>query len=233
MRQLLLITCLLHPFLVISQQKDDEIRKSIYFGGGSYDISEDQAGELLYWLDSIPNLDAVRARQAASHQGKGWETFTDAALQAVNELTRPVVFILWGAHAQKKAGLIAELVECHPYYVQQLAQLVWLRTGKKCGEETVYVAHESLCDQLGMLFQQITDSLSNTQLNFLRAVSQGVEQTSSSENLKRYNLGTSGNVVRIKEALQNKEIIEVLGNEVVFLDPLYKYWLKRTFSKNK
>ena len=134
---------------------------------------------------------------------------------------------------KKKAGLIAELVECHPYYVQQLAQLVWLRTGKKCGEETVYVAHESLCDQLGMLFQQITDSLSNTQLNFLRAVSQGVEQTSSSENLKRYNLGTSGNVVRIKEALQNKEIIEVLGNEVVFLDPLYKYWLKRTFSKNK
>jgi outer membrane protein OmpA-like peptidoglycan-associated protein len=56
MRQLLLITCLLHPFLVISQQKDDEIRKSIYFGGGSYDISEDQAGELLHWLDSIPNL---------------------------------------------------------------------------------------------------------------------------------------------------------------------------------
>ncbi|HET6573048.1 MAG TPA: uracil-DNA glycosylase [Fimbriiglobus sp.] len=48
----------------------------------------------------------VRAGKPASHAKKGWETFTDAALQAVNELPRPVVFVLWGAHAQKKAGLI-------------------------------------------------------------------------------------------------------------------------------
>jgi outer membrane protein OmpA-like peptidoglycan-associated protein len=39
------------------QQPVDEIRKSIYFGGGSYDIDELQQQELLYWLDSIPNLD--------------------------------------------------------------------------------------------------------------------------------------------------------------------------------
>lgn len=48
----------------------------------------------------------VRAGKPASHARKGWETFTDAALRAVNELSRPVVFILWGAHAQKKAALI-------------------------------------------------------------------------------------------------------------------------------
>lgn len=48
----------------------------------------------------------VRAGKPNSHAGKGWETFTDAALRAVNELPRPVVFVLWGAYAQKKAGLI-------------------------------------------------------------------------------------------------------------------------------
>ncbi len=48
----------------------------------------------------------VRAGQPASHAKKGWEPFTDAALQAVNNLPRPVVFLLWGAHAQKKAGLV-------------------------------------------------------------------------------------------------------------------------------
>lgn len=48
----------------------------------------------------------VRAGKPASHAKKGWEAFTDAALQAVNELPRPVVFVLWGAHAQKKVGLI-------------------------------------------------------------------------------------------------------------------------------
>jgi outer membrane protein OmpA-like peptidoglycan-associated protein len=38
------------------QQQADEIRKSIFFGGGSYNISEEQATQLYFWLDSIPNL---------------------------------------------------------------------------------------------------------------------------------------------------------------------------------
>jgi uracil-DNA glycosylase len=48
----------------------------------------------------------VRARQAASHQGRGWETFTDAVIRAVNDKPERVVFILWGASARKKRGLI-------------------------------------------------------------------------------------------------------------------------------
>ena len=48
----------------------------------------------------------VRARQAASHQGKGWETFTDEVIRAVNAKPERVVFILWGASARKKKALI-------------------------------------------------------------------------------------------------------------------------------
>jgi len=48
----------------------------------------------------------VRAGQAASHQGKGWETFTDEVLRAVNGKPHPVVFILWGASARRKTSLI-------------------------------------------------------------------------------------------------------------------------------
>jgi uracil-DNA glycosylase len=48
----------------------------------------------------------VRARQAASHQGKGWETFTDEVIRAVNAKPERVVFILWGASARKKKGLV-------------------------------------------------------------------------------------------------------------------------------
>ena len=44
----------------------------------------------------------VRAHQAASHQGKGWETFTDAVIDAVNAKPEPVVFLLWGAAARRK-----------------------------------------------------------------------------------------------------------------------------------
>lgn len=48
----------------------------------------------------------VRARQAASHQGRGWERFTDAVIRAVNDKPERVVFILWGASARKKRALI-------------------------------------------------------------------------------------------------------------------------------
>jgi len=48
----------------------------------------------------------VRAHQANSHQGKGWENFTDAMIRAVNDKPERVVFVLWGAYARKKAPLI-------------------------------------------------------------------------------------------------------------------------------
>ena len=48
----------------------------------------------------------VRARQAASHQRKGWETFTDRVLQVVNDKPERVVFILWGAAARKKRSFL-------------------------------------------------------------------------------------------------------------------------------
>ena len=43
---------------------------------------------------------------AASHQGRGWERFTDAIIRAVNEADHPVVFMLWGSYAQKKAAFV-------------------------------------------------------------------------------------------------------------------------------
>jgi len=48
----------------------------------------------------------VRAHQAASHQGKGWEVFTDQVIRSVNDKPERVVFILWGASARKKQTLI-------------------------------------------------------------------------------------------------------------------------------
>ena len=48
----------------------------------------------------------VRAGEANSHKGRGWETFTDEVLRAVNEKSTSVVFILWGSSARKKRPLI-------------------------------------------------------------------------------------------------------------------------------
>lgn len=50
----------------------------------------------------------VEAGQAASHQGRGWELFTDAAIRAVAERPTPCVYLLWGSHARAKAPLIRQ-----------------------------------------------------------------------------------------------------------------------------
>jgi uracil-DNA glycosylase len=61
----------------------------------------------------------VESGLAASHQGKGWERFTDAVIRLVNDLPRPVAFILWGSYAQKKAAFVDRarhlvLTSAHP-----------------------------------------------------------------------------------------------------------------------
>jgi uracil-DNA glycosylase len=73
-------------------------------------ISPAKSGYLAKWAaQGMLMLNAVltvRAGQPNSHKGKGWEQFTDAAIQAVNNKDDPVVFVLWGAYAQKKLKLI-------------------------------------------------------------------------------------------------------------------------------
>lgn len=54
----------------------------------------------------LNTLLTVRAHQAFSHQGKGWERFTDSVIRAVNEQDRPIVFILWGKPAQSKKSML-------------------------------------------------------------------------------------------------------------------------------
>ena len=81
------------------------------------------SGHLTRWAEQgVLMLNAtltVRAHQAGSHQRKGWEEFTDAAIRALAEQREHLVFILWGAYAQKKGAFIDRnkhlvLASAHP-----------------------------------------------------------------------------------------------------------------------
>lgn len=67
-------------------------------------------GNLKTWAQQgvllLNSVLTVEANKAASHQGIGWERFTDAIIQLVNDQPHPVVFILWGSYAQKKAAFV-------------------------------------------------------------------------------------------------------------------------------
>ncbi len=67
-------------------------------------------GNLKSWAEQgvllLNSVLTVEAGRAASHQGKGWERFTDAIIKLLNDQPRPMVFILWGAYAQRKAAFV-------------------------------------------------------------------------------------------------------------------------------
>lgn len=67
-------------------------------------------GYLTKWAEQgvlmLNTVLTVRAHQANSHRGIGWEEFTDAAIEVLNKENRPIVFILWGAPAQRKEKML-------------------------------------------------------------------------------------------------------------------------------
>lgn len=73
-------------------------------------IERPRHGFLEHWANQgvllLNSVLTVEMAKAASHQGKGWERFTDAVIRLVNAKDDPVVFLLWGAYAQKKAAFV-------------------------------------------------------------------------------------------------------------------------------
>ncbi|WP_280521198.1 uracil-DNA glycosylase [Paenibacillus mangrovi] len=67
-------------------------------------------GYLVHWAKQgvllLNTVLTVREGQANSHKGLGWERFTDAVIEKLNERDKPMLFILWGSHAQKKGAFI-------------------------------------------------------------------------------------------------------------------------------
>jgi hypothetical protein len=86
---------------------------------------------------------------------------------------------------------------------------------------------------LSLLFVGQIESMATTQINFLKAVLNGETLFSAQEVIKKYNLGTSANVLRIKNALIQREIIDIQHNKVEILDPIFKYYLKKDYFKMK
>ena len=126
---------------------------------------------------------------------------------------------------------ICRLVDNHSSYVQQLAWLLWIRTTDIATEEQLTHALEDLLDQNNILFQSETENLSAYQMNFLKAVIDGIHSKfSSKEIILKYNLGTSANIVRLKSALLQKELIETDGKEIILADPVFGVWFKKEVS---
>lgn len=134
--------------------------------------------------------------------------------------------------SEKLARKICETVEGNSSYVQQLAWNVMTETDKVTTEEDFLRAVDSLLAQCSALFEEQLKGLTSYQLNFLRALSDGVTSDFGSKSiLEAYRLGSKSNISRIKSSLQDKEIIDFTKDAVYLEDPVFKIWLRRNSRK--
>jgi hypothetical protein len=129
---------------------------------------------------------------------------------------------------KKEGEYLASLVANHPYYVQQLAQISWLRTKIYCSKTIIDASLQTLKNQLSLLFTGLAEALTATQINFLKALLDEVTSFGQ-DNLQKYNLGTSANILKIKDALLNKEIIDITAKQIDIQDPVFALWLKEDY----
>lgn len=124
---------------------------------------------------------------------------------------------------------IVSLADNHPYYVQQLSQLSWLRTSGQCDVETVVKAHLSLVEQLSLLFSNLMETLTFQQTCYLHALIAGEKSITSAETMYRYHISSATAASRSLKTLIKKDILDSKSGEISFQDPIFEYWLRHDY----
>ena len=122
--------------------------------------------------------------------------------------------------SKELAEKICQRVDNHSSYVQQLAWLVWIHTDKVATEQDFEEAYQDIIDQNTPLFEKQTESLTTYQMNFLRAIIDGVHsEFTTQEVLQKYQLGSSANVSIVKRALVKKSLSRSRSVKPLFPTP--------------
>lgn len=124
---------------------------------------------------------------------------------------------------------ISCLVDNHPFYLKLLAWHALILTRNTCSLAIVERALENLILHFDQRFYLIIESLTEKQLSFLKALMQGNQKLHAEEIRKRYNLGATGNVTRIKSSLEGRQIIQSSRLGIEFTDPIFREWLERRY----
>lgn len=128
------------------------------------------------------------------------------------------------------ADTITSMMNCHPHYVQQLAHLVWMNTLNDVNDEIYSTAIEDLLNQNILFFERELESLTASQIRFLKAICDGVtEGFTKYKFISKYELNSSANVLRVKKSLINKQIIDIENSVITFADPAFEYWFKTKY----
>ena len=123
-----------------------------------------------------------------------------------------------------------ELFKSNLWYINHLAAVCDALSKGFVTEAMMTDALKSMISVHEIRFKSTINDLTDHQLSLLRAVLDGVVKFSASDVIEKYHLNSSANVRRVKDALKKKEVITFNEkDEPVVLDPLFEYWLRRTY----
>lgn len=129
---------------------------------------------------------------------------------------------------EQQATKICELTENLSSYVQHLAWLVWYKSDKVVRNKDIDDAVNDLLEQNKIFFQREVEQLTEFQLNFLRALANGVSTGfSRKEIIQKYRLESSANVQSVKKSLLKKGLIDIDDQTITFDDSIFKLWMQR------
>lgn len=129
----------------------------------------------------------------------------------------------------EESAMIADLMQCHPWYVQQLSHYTWNLTRKSVTKTDIITSLNELINANMPFYQNQTENLSSTQLNLLKAIAEGEKQLTSSRVMNEYHLGTPRNVSKNKTLLFNNDIIGKSDGSYYFLDPAFELWFRKSY----
>ncbi|NMB37645.1 MAG: hypothetical protein GX993_06390 [Bacteroidales bacterium] len=133
---------------------------------------------------------------------------------------------------EEQAGAIYQLADGNIWYIKHLCSICMAMPIGYVNNTIIRQATESLLSLHTPRFMQTMMDLTPNQINFLKAVVDGVQRFSSQEILEGYHLNSSANVFRLKDALKKKEVLTFdKEDNAIILDPLFAYWLKNTYFK--
>ncbi|MEX2597855.1 MAG: ATP-binding protein [Salibacteraceae bacterium] len=128
------------------------------------------------------------------------------------------------------AGLIADHMKNHSWYVQQLAHYTWNRTKTECTASLIDHALDELIAANTPLYQREIEWLSSTQTNLLKAIAHGEKQLTSTAVMQRFRIGTPRNVAKNRDLLRRNDIVDESKDGFEFLDPAFEIWFRRNIS---
>lgn len=164
-----------------------------------------------YKFGDVMYLDKIAA--------KDWHPFITHAFEKTKKKIKP-----------EQVEQIINLMQCHPYYIQQLCYLLWIRSKRAVKDEEVTASADDLVNQNANLYEREVEAMSNSKIAIIRAIASGYHSgLSTADVISEFRLGSSANVTKTLKALDLDEIIEKRNGEYHLIDPAFELWFKKRF----